>query len=306
MKYCIWEEAAMAADMLLILIFQLLVFPGFAAAFFAGFLYMGLSRKIAAHMQHRIGPPVRQPFYDFIKLMSKENITTKGTIGVLATLCPVVSFASMMTVLMFIPIAGFQLISFPGSVFVVIYFLIMSSAFFAIAGFAAGNPFATVGSIREITQLFSYEFPFIVSLITIGLLTGFQIVPYSAIGFPFALFAFFMGVLGKLMLPPFHIPEAEQEIVAGPLTEYSGPRLALFELARAAGYWTLVSLGAVFFLGASDIITFIVYSAVMLLALIIFRTVFARIRIDQAFRLYWFVVAPLALIDLIRVMVGMY
>ena len=293
-------------------VFNMLVFPGFLAAFIIGFLYMGIVRKVSARMQHRIGPPLWQPFFDFFKLLSKENITTRDATGALATLCPVVSFASLLTVALFIPIAGLpgmfsvHPISFQGSLFVVLYFLIMSSVFFAIAGFAAGNPFASLGSIRELTQLFAYEFPFVISLVTIGVLTGFRIVPLFALQLPFAFFAFLMGVLGKLSLPPFHIPDAEQEIVAGPTTEYSGPRLAMFELAKAAGFWVLISLGAVLYLGANSLLTFAVYSLALLAILIVFRVVFARVQIAQAFRFYWFVVGPLALIDLARVLLGMY
>lgn len=288
------------------MLFQALVFPGFLAAFVIGFLYLGIMRKVAAHMQHRIGPPIWQPFLDFFKLLSKENIQTKDSVGFLLTLCPIISFASVLTVIIFVPVAGFGMVSFQGSVFVVIYFLVMSSAFLALAGFATGNPFGSVGSIREITQLVSYEFPFVVSLITIGYLTGFEIIPYFSLHFPFAFLAFLTGVLGKLSLPPFHIPEAEQEIVAGPLTEYSGPRLAMFELARAVGFWVLISIGAVFFLGAGNIVMFAVNSLALLFVLIIFRVVFARLRISNAFRLYWFIIGPLAVIDLVRALVGFY
>jgi NADH-quinone oxidoreductase subunit H len=287
-------------------LFQALVFPGFLAAFIAGFLYEGIVRKIAAHTHHRIGPPVWQPFMDWVKLMFKENIRPKEGIGFLMTLSPIVSFASLLTVILFIPIAGSVLFSFQGSLFVVIYFLILYSAFFAIAGFATGNPFGYVGGIREITQIVSYEFPFIVSLLTVGFLTGFEIVPFLSLQFPFAFLAFMAGVLGKLCLPPFHIPEAEQEIVSGHLTEYSGPRLAMFELSKAIGFWVLISLGAVYFLGAQNMITFIVNSLVLLVLLIIIRTIFARLRISQAFRIYWFVIGPLAVIDLVRVIIGFY
>lgn len=287
-------------------LFQMLVFPGFLAAFVIGFVYMGLMRKVTARMQHRVGPPIKQPIFDFFKLMSKENIVTRDSVPFLLTLCPIISFASMLTVIIFVPIGTFGLVSFPGSVFVVIYFLLMSSAFLAIAGFATGNPFGSLGSIREITQMVSYELPFIISLVTVGMLTGFRVSPFLAIGFPFAFLAFLTGILGKLSLPPFHIPEAEQEIVAGPYTEYSGPRLAMFELARAASFWVLISLGAVLFLGAGSVAFFFIDSAVLLFIVIVFRAIFARLRISNAFRLYWFVIAPLAVIDLVRVMVGFY
>jgi len=288
------------------ILFQMLVFPGLAAAFAIGFLYQGIERKVSAHAHHRIGPPVWQPFMDWVKLMSKENIKPKHGIGFLMTLCPIISFASLLTVILFIPIGNFVLFSFTGSLFVVIYFLVMYSVFYAFAGFASGNPFGYVGGIREIMQIVSYEFPFIVSLLTIGFLTNFRVVPFLSLEFPFALFAFLAGVLGKLCLPPFHIPEAEQEIVAGHLTEYSGPRLAMFGLSKAIGFWVLVSLGAVYFLGANGLISFFACSLVILAVLIIIRTLFARLRISQAFRLYWFVIGPLAVIDLVRVIVGFY
>jgi NADH-quinone oxidoreductase subunit H len=287
----------------------MLVFPGFAAAFIIGFFYMGIMRKAAARMHHRVGPPLWQPFLDFFKLMSKENITTKDSIGALATLCPLVSFASLLTVALFIPVAGVSVANiapFQGSLFVVIYFLIMSSVFIALAGFAAGNPFASIGGIRELTQLFAYEFPFVVSLVTVGFFTGFRVVPFFALTFPFTFFAFIASLLGKLSLPPFHIPDAEQEIVAGATTEYSGPRLALFELAKATALWVLISLGAVLFLGADGPFSFAAYSLGILALLTVFRVIFARVQIAQAFRIYWFIIGPLAVIDLIRAVTGLY
>jgi NADH-quinone oxidoreductase subunit H len=288
------------------MLFNALVFPGFLAACAIGFLYEGIVRKVAAHAHHRIGPPVWQPFLDWVKLMSKENIRPKEGIGFLMTLSPIISLASLLTVVLFIPVAGLVIFSFPGSLFVVIYFLVMYSAFFAVAGFATGNPFGYVGGIREITQMVSYEFPFIVSLVTLGFLTGFEIVPFLPLQLPFAFLAFITGVQGKLCLPPFHIPEAEQEIVSGHLTEYAGPRLAMFGLAKAAGFWVLISLGSVYFLGAASLLTFFVNSLILLLLVIIIRTLFARLRISQAFRLYWFVIGPLALVDLARVLIGLY
>ncbi|MCD6590514.1 MAG: NADH-quinone oxidoreductase subunit H [Candidatus Aenigmarchaeota archaeon] len=283
-----------------------LIFPGFASAFFAGFIYYGILRKVTAHMQHRIGPPVWQPFLDFVKLLAKENITPDDSTGFVMTLCPIVSFASLMTVLVFIPFNGYALVSFSGSILIVIYLLVMASAFIAIAGFATGNPFGKIGSVRELTQLIAYEFPFIVSLLTIGFLTNFKVSPFVALQFPFAFVAFVAGMQGKFSLPPFHIPEAEQEIVAGPFTEYSGPRLAMFELAKAASFWVLISLGSVMFMGASNIFAFFINSFVLLFAVMVMRAVFARLRIQQAFRLYWFVIAPLAIIDFVRVLTGLY
>lgn len=287
-------------------LFHALVFPGFLAAFLIGFLYMGILRKISAHMHHRIGPPVWQPFIDFVKLMSKEDIRPRDSFGSLMTLSPIVIFAAMMTVLLFIPVGRFFMLSFEGSMFVVIYFLIMAGIFFAFAGRASGSPFGSVGSIREITQIFAIELPFIISLLTVGYLNAFDIKPFLALQFPFAFFAFLVSLQGKLALPPFHIQEAESEIVAGPMTEFSGPSLAMLELGKSVSVWVLISLGAVMFMGANSLLTFAVSSLILLFLVVVIRNVFGRLKIDQSFRLLWFVIGPLALIDLLRVILGLY
>jgi len=287
-------------------VFHFLVFPGLISAIIFGLLYEGILRKVTAHMHNRIGPPIWQPFLDFVKLMSKENITTKDSFGMIMTLAPVISFASALTVLMFLPVGGFTFLSFSGDIFIVIYMLIMAGVFFAVGGFATGNPFASVGSIREIIQIFAIEFPFVISMITVGFLMNFNLSPFFAWQFPFALFAFLVSLQGKLSLPPFHIQEAEQEIVAGPLTEYSGPRLAMHELAKGVMVWTMISLGSVLFLGATTILTFAINSLLLLFLVIVLRTIFGRLKINQSLRLFWFVIGPLAVIDLARVLLGLY
>jgi NADH-quinone oxidoreductase subunit H len=290
---------------MLIEIFQLLVFPGLFLAALIGLLYEGILRKLSAHMHNRVGPPIWQPVLDFLKLMLKEGIKPDRA-TILFTLVPILAFSSIITVVFLIPIAGLQLMAFPGNLIVAIYLLILSSLLYALAGWASSSPFGSVGSIREITQLFAYEFPLIVSLLTIGVLTSFTITPFLAWQFPFTIFAFLCSIQGKLSLPPFHIPEAEQEIVAGPLTEYSGPRLGLFYLARAIRLFVLVSLGSVFLFGGGDLLLFFIKSLGLLLVIAFIRTVFARIRIDQALRLYWFIIGPLAIIDFVRVLAGIF
>jgi len=287
-------------------IFFLLVFPGLLAAVGFGLIYEGLARKITARMQSRIGPPVWQPFFDWVKLMSKENITPKNGVGFLMTLCPVIAFASVLSAIIFIPVAGFSPAGFQGNMLIVIYLLVIYTLSFAVAGWASGSPLGSVGSIRELTLLFSYEFPFIVSLLTIGFMTGFQVSPFLALHFPLAFLAFLVSVIGSLSLPPFHVAEAEQEIVGGPLAEYSGPRLGMFSLAKAVKFWVLISLGAVMFLGGGPIEWFLIKSLALVILVSVAKTVFARLRIDQAFRLFWFVIGPLALIDLIRAIFGIW
>jgi NADH-quinone oxidoreductase subunit H len=287
-------------------IFYLLVFPGLLAAGFFGLLYEGILRKLSARMQNRVGPPVWQPFFDWIKLMSKENITPRNGVGFVMTLCPVMAFAAVLSALVFIPVAGFSLAGFQGNLLMVIYLLVFYTLSLALAGWASGSAYGSVGSIREITQMFGYEFPFIVSLLTIGFMTGFQVAPFLAWNFPFALLAFLVSAMVALSLPPFHVPDAEQEIVGGPLAEYSGPRLGMFSLAKAIKFWVLVSLGAVMFLGGGSLEWFLIKSLFLVIAIGVTKTVFARLRIDQSFRFFWLVIGPLAMIDLVRAVFGIW
>jgi len=287
-------------------IFYLLVFPGLLAAGFFGLLYEGILRKLSARMQSRVGPPVWQPFLDWVKLMSKENITPRNGVGFMMTLCPLMAFAAALSVIPFIPIAGISLAGFQGNVIFVIYLLVFYTISLALAGWSSGSAYGSVGSIREITQMFGYEFPFIISLLTVGFMTGFQISPFLAWQFPFALLAFITASMAALSLPPFHVPDAEQEIAGGPLAEYSGPRLGMFSLAHAVKFWVLVSLGAVMFLGGGSLEIFLIKSLFLVIVIGVVKTVLARLRIDQSLNLFWLAIGPLALIDLARVAFGLW
>ena len=287
-------------------IFFLLVFPGLLAAVAFGFLYEGILRKVSARMQSRVGPPIWQPFFDWIKLMSKENITPRNGVGFVMTLCPIMAFAAALSLIVFVPVAGFSPAHFQGNLLIVIYLVIVYEVALALAGWASGSVYGAVGSIREVTQLFSYEFPFIVSLLTIGFMTGFAVSPFLAWKFPFAFMAFLLSMMGILSISPFHVPDAEQEIAGGLLAEYSGPRLGMFLLAKDIMLWSLVSLGAILFLGGGPFEWFLAKSLALLAAITAIKFALARLRIDQVFRLFWLVVAPLAMVDLIRVIFGVW
>jgi NADH-quinone oxidoreductase subunit H len=294
--------------------FQLLVFPGLLAAIGIGFLYEGLTRKLAARMQSRVGPPVWQPALDWVKLMFRESVVPRNAFSLLFTALPVLAFAATLTATSLLPVAGLPLIGFPGDMLILIYLLLMGSLAVALAGWASGNPMGFQGSVREVTLLFSYELPFVLSLLTVGMATGFSVLPFVAWQFPFAFAGFLAACLGKLSLPPFHIPDAEQELVAGPLVEYSGSRLGMFHLARAAGFWVMASLGAVLFLGGTetltlfgpgDVASFLLKSLAVVVVLSVMKAGFSRLRTEQALRLCWLFLSPLVLVDFVRALTGL-
>jgi len=277
--------------------FFLIVTKILVAGFF-GFLFMGIIRKLAARFQNRIGPPIWQPILDFIKLLSKENIVSKRE-SPWTNLGPIISLAAYISVLFLLPI-GLHL-DFYGSVIWVIYLLFGGVAGYIIAGFASGNPYGGIGGSRELVQAFGFELPFIIALLvpTLKLLS---ITSSWFYVYPFAFVAFLIAVQGELALPPFHIPDAEQELVAGVFTELSGWRLGLFELAYAFKIFVLSSLISILFLGGGSFLAVLVKDFFVIIFLALIRVLFARMTIDRSLKFFWFVATPLALIGLIRVL----
>ncbi|UCG95456.1 MAG: NADH-quinone oxidoreductase subunit H [archaeon] len=269
---------------------------------FLGLLFMGIMRKLAARLQHRIGPPVWQPFLDVIKLFSKESMRSKRESPYLI-LGPVISLASYVAVIFLIPIGGLPSFSFYGSLIYVIYLFLMGVAGYIIAGYASGNPYGGIGSSRELVQAFGFELPFIIALLVPALST-LSIEANWFFLYPLSFVAFLIAVQGELSLPPFHIPHAEQEIVAGITTELSGYKLGMFELAYAFKLFALSSIIAVIFLGGGSFWLFLGKTFLVVFLLTFLRVLFARLTIDQGLKFFWLGAAPLALLNLlIRVVI---
>ncbi len=292
------------------MIFEILIYPGFVFLVLASMIYYGILRKVAARMQSRIGPPVWQPILDFIKLVGKEDLNPEQAKAGF-TLWPFIAITSVLIAGLLTPIAGIVPLSFTGDIVVLIYFLAFGSLAVYLSGFSSSNPYGVVGSMRGLIQMIGYEFPFIVSIlvpvVAAGMLSPFLIntlqVHYGWFGFtfPFAAIAYFVSILAKVEVPPFHTPGAHQEIVSGYSTEYTGTRLAMIELAHMIKLFVLISLGiALFFGGSADILMFIVKSLVLLFIITLARVLVARFRIDQILKFTWFF-GFVALIDLIRV-----
>jgi NADH-quinone oxidoreductase subunit H len=289
-------------------VISVLLVPGLLFTSVMALLYAGMYRKVRARMQNRKGPPFLQPFYDFVKLLSKDSITPKKS-GLLFTWAPIVALASVLVVPILFPIGG---LSFAGDLIVVIYVLNMSAIMLALGGFSSASPFGAVGGSREVTQLFAYELPLAISMVAVAIKAG----SFSLSGIagaqeaggmlfyqlPFACIAFLSIIPAKIGLQPFDIPEAEQEILGGPLAEYSGYRLAIFTFAHQVKVFAVISLGVILFFWANWW-QFLITGFVLWLLFIYIKIISARVRTDQSFVFYWQYMAVLALIDLVRVVI---
>jgi NADH-quinone oxidoreductase subunit H len=279
-------------------LFILLIFPGGLFVLANGMVYEWADRKLVARLQNRVGPRWFQPLADVVKLLAKEEVVPEGVDTRLFTWLPVVALAGVLTAVLCLPIAGLQpAYSFPGDLIVAVYMLSMLTLCTGIAGANTINRFSLMGATRTLTQLFSYEAPFLLAMLGPAVAAGSwqisDIMAYASTppiillqpgGFVIAL----IGLMGKLEMRPFDAPEAETEIVAGAMTEYSGRGLALFHLGRSAELVAGLTLMSAFYLGGiHNPLDYFVKTLLLLLALAGIQTLMTRLRIDQTVGLWW-------------------
>lgn len=294
----------------------LLVFPGGLFLLASGLVYEWIDRKLVARFQNRVGPRWFQPLADMIKLLAKEEIIPTGVHSGLFIALPVAALAAALTAALYVPMFGFtSAFSFQGDVVVTLYLLSMMTLGIGLAGANTVDRFSLVGATRTLTQLFSYEAPFLLALLGPAILAGswqisqINIYAHNAwwmiitqpIGFVVAL----VGLMGKLEFPPFDAPEAETEIVSGALTEYSGRGLALFRIGKDVELVIGLTLVVAFYLGGlANPLEFLIKTLVLLLVMAGLQSLFARLRIDQTVGLWWRIGAVLGLVQLLAIIVG--
>lgn len=279
-------------------------------------------RKVCAFMQVRIGPNrvggrfgLLQPVADMLKLMSKEDIMPAGADKVLWALSPALLFVPAALVYAFFPFdAGAVLADVNVGVFLL--FAISGQAVlpFLMGGYASNNKYSMVGGFRVVSQMISYEAPLLFSLLGILMITGSMrledIVEAQTGGLwfiflqPLAFIIFLTSAVAETNRTPFDLVEGESEIIAGPFTEYSGMRWALFFLAEYANLLTAAILATTFFLGGylgpdflPGFVWFAIKAVLMVFLIMWFRWTFPRTRVDQILTFGWKAMLPLSILN---------
>ena len=204
----------------------LLLFPGGLFVVVGSLAYEYADRKLVARFQNRLGPRWFQPLADMVKLLVKEEIVPTGVNRGLFIGLPVAALAASLTAALYVPMAGLAPTwGFRGDLVVTVYLLMMMTLCIGLAGANTTDRFSIIGSTRALTQLFSYEAPFLLALLGPAIAAGtwriaevngyarehLWMIVTQPLGFLVAL----IGLMGKLELPPFDAPEAETEIVSG-------------------------------------------------------------------------------------------
>lgn len=278
-------------------------------------------RKVAGHMQRRIGPKevgpygLFQPLADALKLLGKEILTPGEVEKPLYFLAPVIVFIPVLAAFVVIPFnAVLQVRDINVGILVVLAFSSLSVLSILFAGWGSNNKYALIGAIRSIAQNIAYEIPLLLSLLPVIMMTNslslkdiveaqknLWFVCYQ----PLAFIIYFIASVAETNRTPFDLPEAESELVAGYHTEYSGMRFALFFLAEYSNIFIVSAIATTFFLGGYQgpflpgILWFLIKSYALVFVIIWFRWTFPRVRFDQLLNFSWKVLIPLTFINLL-------
>lgn len=248
-----------------------------------GCLLAGIERKLSAKLQHRVGPPIIQPLYDFLKLFSKETIVVNQYQNVYAMAYLIFIVA---TVVMFV--LGMDLL-------MILFVFTIANIALIVGAASTGSPFSRIGSKREIINMIVYE-PILILFIG-GLYTvsgSFRVSGIKNLNMPLIVYmplvflCMLFVMLIKFKKSPFDFSgshEAHQELVRGIFTEFSGPGLALIELAHWYEYIFLLGLMFLFF--STNVFAGVALAVFTFLFTIVVDNISARVRWQWMLNRIW-------------------
>jgi NADH-quinone oxidoreductase subunit H len=290
-----------------------------------GFLLLGviftwMERKVVGRFQSRVGPNRVGPFgllqaiADAIKLLFQEDIVPRRADRLLFNIAPIVMMAPSIMALAVIPFgAGSYVADLNIAVLYVVAMGGIASLAVLMAGYASGNKLALFGSMRAVAMLLSYEIPLVMALLGITILAGSmsmvdiiaaQTVPFVLVS-PLGALIFLIAMSAELNRPPFDVTEAESELVAGYLTEYSGMKFGVFYLAEFSNVVLAGALFAILFLDGWEWailpshLWFLIKVFGFLFVASWVRATLPRMRIDQILTFAWKYLFPLSLINVL-------
>ena len=307
-----------------------------------------LERKISAAVQQRVGPEyagalgVLQPLADGLKLLVKEDIIPDRADSILFTLGPVLVVVPVILSWLIVPFGQNLLISDVGvGIFLWISLSSVQPIGLLMSGYASNNKYSLLGGLRAAAQSISYEIPLALAVLAVVMMsnslstvdivnqqTGAGVLSWNIWRQPVGFLIFWICALAECERLPFDLPEAEEELVAGYQTEYSGMKFALFYLGSYINLVLSALLVSILYLGGwgfpipvewlaswlgqpidaplvklitgtVGIVMTVLKAYLLVFIAILLRWTTPRVRIDQLLDLGWKFLLPLALVNLL-------
>lgn len=306
------------------ILFYILVFPGLLFLLAWTFFVFYFSRKALAYIHKRVGPHYNgvagslQTIFDIFKLLTKESITPKSADPYLFNIIPILTplVAALPVILIpWTPLInnGHAILDTNYGVLGLVVLIGVEPFLLFLTGFGSNNKYSFLGGMRILAQMLSMEAPFFLAALSPALLFGtmnlYEIQSQNTllttlILLPGAII-YIISMLGILEQPPFHIPDAEQEIVYGFYTEYAGTNYTLLKFAEFTEILVVSASAVVLFFGGYRGIFFdsfwwlflkIAFLAVVMVAI---RASNPRLRLDQMLKFCWSYLTPLAILNLV-------
>ena len=303
---------------------EIAVFPGLLSIAVLGALLGWMERKLTARVQLRVGPLYASPaggilqmFADIIKLLFKELTIPDGADRFFFIMSPVTALIIGAALLGLIPFApGIQIANIEVGLPVFLAIVTLSPTIVLLAGWSANSKFPFIGGLRALFQQTAYEIPLWLSTLGVVIVTGTLsltgIIDYQRnngwliIPQLLGAFLFIVTSTAEMERLPFDLPEAESEIMMGWQAEYPGP---LFMLVQGPAFVKLYAFSALFttiylggYLGPAPIppIVWFFLKTILIIALImLFRSTFPRVRLDQLLRQGWTTLLTLSIANII-------
>ncbi|WP_305041121.1 NADH-quinone oxidoreductase subunit NuoH [Geoalkalibacter sp.] len=294
---------------------------------FGNALVMGyLERKFAGRFQRRPGPMevgwqgLLQLAVDGVKLVGKQLVIPRQADKVLYRIAPIVSFAPAVLPLLVIPFSPkLQGRDFDIGLIFILAVVAINVLAILIAGWGSNNKYSLLGAMRSVAQNVAYEIPMLLTLLSVILVTNtFSLKGIVAaqeglwfiLVMPVAFLIFFVATVAETNRAPFDLPEAESELTAGFMTEFSGMGFSLFFMAEYTYMFIACSLTVILFLGGwhgpplpyaeyTSALWFFLKVYFLLIVMIWIRWTFPRVRFDQLLNFCWKYLVPFSLVHLL-------
>ena len=287
-------------------------------------------RKVVSYMQVRLGPNrvgplgLLQPLADVVKLLSKEDVRPAGRDNLLYIAAPAIATTAAIAAFAVIPVMpsfalfGHQVNGYMSNLDVGILYIFAVSGMAAygivLGGWASNSKYSLLGAMRSAAQLISYEMalgfslvgPFIVAAsVNPNVIVAHQTRYWLILVQPVAFVLYVVAATAEVNRAPFDLPEAEQELVAGYLTEYGGLKWGLYFLGEYVNMVTVSAIAATVFLGGwqgpvlPGLVWFLLKVALMIFVLFWLRATLPRLKYDRLMALGWKVLLPIGLANIV-------